>query len=66
MTTQEILICVAEDCPKKEGTPPVSNKQDSIVMIEYDELIKNPYKYTYGELTNQVHIVRRGKKEVWA
>ena len=53
---------VSEDCPVKKGTPPVSRKADAIAIIYYEELITNPYKYTYDELKHQVHIVRRGKK----
>ena len=37
-------------------------KPDAIVMIEYEELSNNPYKYTYEELKHRVHIERRGKK----
>ena len=62
MSQIEQLIMVSADSPHKKGTPPVSRKPDAIVMIEYDELINNPYKYTYEGLKHQVHIVRRKKK----
>ena len=61
MSKTEQLIMVPEDCQRKKGTPPESRKPDAIVMIEYDELINIPYKYTYEEFKHQVHIDRRGK-----
>ncbi len=59
---RNVLIQVAEDCQVEKGTVPDSKNE--IAYIGYDELSKNPYKYTTLEFYRQVHHVRRGKPEL--
>lgn len=57
-----VLIQVAEDCPAQKGLTPDSKNE--IAYIGYDELSKNPYKYTELEFYRQVHHVCRSKPEL--
>lgn len=56
------LIQVAEDCHAEKGIAP--EPKSKIAYIGYDELSKNPYKYSKLEFYKQVHHVRRGKLEL--
>jgi hypothetical protein len=62
MNRRNALILVAEDCTAIKGTVP--QPKDKIAYIGYDELSKNPYKYTELEFYRQVHHIRRGKPEL--
>jgi hypothetical protein len=60
MKRSNVLIQIAEDSLVDEGVIP--EKKETIVFVQYDELSKNPYRYTEDEFQQQVHYVRRGKK----
>ena len=65
MNRKNVLIEIAEDCGIKRGTIPETEKSsDTITMIQYDELSKNPYKYNEYEFQKQVHHIRREKPEL--
>lgn len=65
MRRSNILIQIAEDSPVNNSIIPEMGKgKKTIVFIQYDELLKNPYQYTEDEFHRQVHCVRREKNEL--
>lgn len=61
--TREFIL-VAPDCPVDKGTVPQGKRAGKpIVVHQYEALSQHPYKYTERELSDEVHIVRRGKQE---
>lgn len=61
--TREFIL-VAPDCPVDKGTVPQGKRAGKpIVVHQYEVLSQHPYKYTERELSDEVHIVRRGKQE---
>jgi len=59
---RNVLIQVAEDCPVNKGVKP--EPENGIAYVGYDELSRNPYKYTELEFYKQVHHIRRNKPEL--
>jgi hypothetical protein len=54
------LIVVAEDCPVTVGEAPTSTKAvKTVAEVQYDILIRNPYKYTSDEILFQVYADRK-------
>lgn len=61
--TREFIL-VAPDCSVDKGTVPQGKRAGKpIVVHQYEVLSQHPYKYTERELSDEVHIVRRGKQE---
>lgn len=61
--TREFIL-VAPDCPVNKGTVPQGKRAGKpIVVHQYEVLSQHPYEYTERELSDEVHIVRRGKQE---
>ena len=61
MSYTNTFILVAPDCPVSSGIVPVRRgATETIPVIEYELLSKNPYKFTQDELIFQTHIRRHG------
>ncbi len=61
--TREFIL-VAPGCPVDKGTVPQGKRAGKpIVVHQYEVLSQHPYEYTERELSDEVHIVRRGKQE---
>lgn len=63
-TQQEELIEVAEDCAEKNAKEPPDRSPKTIMRIEYELLIENPYAYTEREFFHEVHVVHRKKPDL--
>ncbi|MFP3590612.1 DUF6157 family protein [Chryseobacterium sp. SIMBA_038] len=44
------FIEVAEDCPVSEAQIPPEKKEKSLANLQYDEIVKNPYKYSSDDI----------------
>jgi hypothetical protein len=56
---QNTLIDLAEDCPIKEGqVPPLKGENKSIANLQFDMIIKHPYKYTSDDVIFGVYAER--------
>ena len=65
MSTNEVLIKVAEDTPVDHAIdPPDRDLNKSIARITFEVLIENPYRYSEMELFNEVHFVRRNRRDL--
>lgn len=57
---QDTFIAVADDCPAVSGEVPVDKgDQRSVASIQYEMIIKNPYKYTSDDVLFQVFAERK-------
>lgn len=55
------FIEVADDCPVKEGEiPPQKGDARTVANLQFDMIIKHPYKYTSDDVLFQVHAERNG------
>lgn len=55
------FIEIAEDSPHKEGEiPPLKGEKQSIANLQFDMIVKNPYKYTSDEVLFAIHAIRKG------
>jgi hypothetical protein len=53
------FILVADDCPSSVGEiPPQKNDTKSIANIQYDLILKHPYRYTSDEIIFLTHAYR--------
>ena len=53
------FIEAAEDCPETEGTiPPVKGDKQSVANMQFDVVIKHPYKYTSDDVLFRVYAER--------
>ena len=60
----DTFIEIAEDCPTTKGEiPPLSDKSKSIARLQYEILIKNPYKFTSDDILFQVYVERNDLTE---
>jgi len=58
---QNTFIEMAEDCPVSEGqVPPLKGDNKSIANLQFDMLIKHPYKYTSNDVIFGVYAERNG------
>jgi hypothetical protein len=64
MFTYEALIVVAEDCRADRAIIPLIGLKKSIARIRYEVLIENPYRYSENELFQEVHYVRRNRRDL--
>lgn len=66
---KDTFITVADDCPVQEGTvPPVKNDKQSVANIQFDLIIKHPYRYTSDDVLFEVyaeknHIPKSGQQQ---
>ncbi len=53
------FIAIADDCPVDHGEiPPVKGDKKSVANMQYDLLIRNPYRYTSDDVFFQVYADR--------
>ncbi|MBA3682698.1 MAG: hypothetical protein H0W73_16280 [Bacteroidetes bacterium] len=56
---QNTFIEMAEDCPVEEGQiPPLKGENKSIANLQFDMIIKHPYKYTSDDVLFTVYAER--------
>lgn len=54
------FIEVAEDCKAGNGTKPPAKENKTVAEMQYELIVKNPYKYTSDEILFQVFADRTG------
>jgi len=52
------LIEIAEDCPVSESVIPPEKKEKTIANLQYDFLIKSPYKYTSDDIIFNCNMIK--------
>lgn len=56
---QNTFIDLAEDCPVNEGqVPPLKGENKSVANLQFDMIIKHPYKYTSDDILFTVYAER--------
>lgn len=57
----DTFIEIADDCPIAEGEiPPVKGDARTVANLQFDMVIKHPYKYTSDDVLFQVYAERNG------
>ncbi|UTX49220.1 DUF6157 family protein [Chryseobacterium sp. MA9] len=57
------LIEVAEDCPVSQAQIPVEKKEKTIARLQYEILIKNPYKYSSDDIIFECYAIKNDISE---
>lgn len=58
---ENTFITIADDCPTKEGEiPPQKAESPTVATLQFDLILKNPYKYTSDDVIFQVFAERNG------
>jgi hypothetical protein len=57
------FIEVADDCPISESQIPPEKKEKSLSNLQYEFLVKNPYKYTSDDLIFKCYITKNDISE---
>ncbi len=52
------FIEVSEDTKATAGTPPPSKKIKTVAELQYEMMVKNPYRYTSDELIFEIYSIR--------
>lgn len=58
---ENTFISISDDCPTKEGEiPPLKGNSPTVATLQFDLILKNPYKYTSDDVIFQVYAERNG------
>ncbi|MBW7674427.1 DUF6157 family protein [Chryseobacterium chendengshani] len=52
------LIETADDCPVSEGQIPPEKKEKTLANLQYDLLIKSPYRYTSDDIIFRCYMIK--------
>lgn len=55
MTTKQILITPAPDCPEATASPPPRKARATRASVEYELLTQAPYRFDHKGFTHAVH-----------
>jgi uncharacterized protein DUF6157 len=60
MNYYDTLITVADDCPATKGqVPRASGRKKTKAVVEYELLVKHPYRYSEEDIAFEVYAVLR-------
>lgn len=58
---ENTFIAIADDCPVAEGEiPPVKGDKRTVANLQFDMVIKQPYKYTSDDVIFEVYAEKNG------
>lgn len=52
------LIEVAEDCPVSQAQIPAEKKEKTLANLQYEKLIKNPYRYSSDDIIFECYAIK--------